>query len=379
MDEFSKNDDMEKEDIVEENTTKDVYDDSLFPDFLWIPLFNEFNDSEEFYQAIETDYEDMQLVLRLKRKYRDFYKWQEAMMIYDQYMDYLADKYGSISVVKNSLEEGYYLDDFVPPKPKLKRTWENKQIMKSGILPARRVVQKMDYDNLKELSDKMFGEVVVNPEDHYLPESNDKKAIKRFAKAVNKEDAIQRVKNLKTRKNYQGTDIIQDFYNRMQSNYNEYGQRINRRDDTESISEISERMEMEKYIDPEIAAYEESLLTNPIVTVNHTQVRKERADQLAIMKAMLNEGYGIEAISGNSMDKRAVKMLKAQLNITDPANTMDFSRMSKKQKKKAKKKLRKQRERSRITDESIQSILSRNKISDDVDNINYRINNLFTK
>ena len=369
-------------DFTKEKKTDEVVDEkSVFPEFLFKPLFNHFDGDDGFYQVVSNEYYNIKEVLKLKRKYRDYHKWSYAMSVYNEYMDYLADKYGSLSVIENSIEEGYPLDDYIPSKPKLKKNPINKAIMKTGIVPAQKSIDGIDKDLVRMISDEMYQapslEDIASLEYDSIPEYTPKGANKRFRKAMDEDERKSRVQNVKMKKSrHSGADIIEDYYNQLQSGgYNAYGQKNYKE---RSLTEIVEEMERREIEDPEIAAYEESLATNPWVYVNGSGMKKERADQLAVIRALMREGYSIENLGGNSsMEKRAVKMLKMEFGITDSISTEDMRNMSKKQRKKAKKKMKKQAKRSQIRDERIDSVLMANKIHHGGNNIDFRINNLF--
>lgn len=376
MDEITKNIPQEP---VEDN-------DDLFPEFLWNPLFNEFDEDDGFYQEIGDEYPYIDDVLRLKRKYRDFYKWQEAMRIYNDYMYFLETKYGSMAIIKNSIEDGIPLDDFIPSVPKLKRNPTNKQIMKTGAIPTKRTVKAIDPDDIKDIVDSIYGDMVNTTSCDFDSDSNkkSKEAIRDqeiFDEIMGVNAMRDRVENVKMKRSARrtnGNDIIDDFYNSVNRiNYDSYGRR--RKEDECSITELVEHMDDEKYIDPAILAYEHDILTQPTAIVRGVTVKKERQNQLDIMKYLLQSGYRIDAIAGASgRDKQAVKMLKMQLGITDAPTTEDMQRMTKKERKKHLKKLKKQSKQARINDNHIDEILFANRINRGDGSLAYRMNNLMS-
>lgn len=71
-------------------------------------------------------------VRNLKRKYKNVTEYSKAMRIYDEYMDFLKDKYGDGKSFKIQKKLNL-IPEKVPAKPKLKSTKFNRFVLKHGI------------------------------------------------------------------------------------------------------------------------------------------------------------------------------------------------------------------------------------------------------
>ena len=113
-------------------------DDDRFPEFLFSYISQDFGDN--YYERGMADTPLLRDAKKIRRKYNDFFDFCDAMEVYREYMELLAEKYGSIKIVKQSAKEGM-IDEYVPPKPKLKNTKKNRQLSAEGVIPSRKVVE----------------------------------------------------------------------------------------------------------------------------------------------------------------------------------------------------------------------------------------------
>lgn len=169
------------------------YDESLFEVYVL-----DFQDN--YHRTYEPKNELEAEARNIKGRYRNINKYRDAVNVYHEYMDYLYQKYGGKKIFKLRKKMGD-VDDFIPPKPRIKKTKEMKFLKKNKIVLS--VVDNknfIDYDAMEKMAKLYSGDI----EDVKLVSSKDK--------YVNKiADDI----NLNTRKSYYGNSNMQAFDNDM--------------------------------------------------------------------------------------------------------------------------------------------------------------------
>lgn len=83
-------------------------------------------------------------VRNMKRQYRDYHKYQEALMDYNDWMFYLEEKYGGRELLKVRIKSGT-MREIVPSKPKIRNNKIFKYYAKHGIAISK--VGKMHLDD----------------------------------------------------------------------------------------------------------------------------------------------------------------------------------------------------------------------------------------
>jgi hypothetical protein len=87
---------------------------------------------------------------RLRRRYKNINEYMNALAIYQEYMVLLMMKHGGPDLFKIKLRDEY-INDFIPPKPRMKNTAKNKMLLKNKILVSSVNINKLDVDKLDEL------------------------------------------------------------------------------------------------------------------------------------------------------------------------------------------------------------------------------------
>lgn len=116
-------------------------------------------------EASITDSESLRRVKSLKRRYRDFGEYCDAVMIFEDYMDELVDKYGGKKRFRNLLLMGI-VKEYIPVIPQLKKTKFNKRYIEGK---ANR--EFVDHDLVRKTvgelpEDQEIKEVVVGTKSH---------------------------------------------------------------------------------------------------------------------------------------------------------------------------------------------------------------------
>lgn len=92
-------------------------------------------------------------VRRLKGRYRDLSKFNQALSIYYGWMSYLENKYGGRDIFKAKLKAGF-ITDYVPKKPRLKNIKSLKFFYKNGIIISGNGTDINIYDDkLNQMTD----------------------------------------------------------------------------------------------------------------------------------------------------------------------------------------------------------------------------------
>lgn len=345
-------------------------DDDLFPSFLFNPVFNDFGDN--YYGKSIAKNELITMVKKLRRRYSNFFDWIDAMEIYDEYMGILADKYGGMRVIKNALKVDA-MPEPVPSEPKLKNTKKNKQYLRSGVVPSRKIdVEPLTDDEILAIARQVFpgttGEDVTE-------EDSQKKLPKEMKKRISKMQEVMAGRNRKQNLyrsvgNNSGTDFIVEYLNQAKRGVYDHSGNY-KGDDTMSITEIVKEDERIANTLPELL---EDELNNQTTIVNGRLVKRKDYEKMEIYKELFGEGIDIIGNFGRSMTKQAVKMVRSQIGDTEPA--------SKKEMKKIKKRTKKEREmieRRRDSNALLEKTLLGNKFSfeNDGTNLSFRLRDLY--
>ena len=303
--------------------------DNIFPDFLFTSLFNDFGDN--YYSKSFVNDEMMSIVKRLRRRYSNFFDWVEAMECYNEYMDFLVEKYGSMSIVKNSIKMGT-IEDSIPGKPKLKSTRKNKQFMRAGVLPSREIGDKqLTKEELLELA----RQAIPGRDGNNVEESDsDKKLPKYIRKQVARMQSDMEGRNRK-RNLYRsvgsnsGTDFIVEYLNQTKRGvYDSSGYRTG--NDDQSIADIVKEEEYIRNTRPERIEDEASDTTK---IVNGRLVYRKQEELIELYKELYSEGIDILGTLGKQMDKKSVKMIRSQIGANEPMTKKELRKMKKRAKK----------------------------------------------
>lgn len=358
-------------DIEEELSQVKNADDTLFPEWLFNPVYNNFGDN--YYSRSFAEDELTTIIKKLRRRYNDFFEWSEAIELYNEYMEKMIDKYGSIRVIKNALEVDM-MDDPIPSKPKLKNNRKNRQFLRAGITPSRKVVDIVLPDEeiltiARQAFPNAMGET-VNESDSLkkLPKEQAKrlKEIQQNLAGKSRRDNLYRAVG-----NNRGTDFIVEYLNQAKRGvYSSSG--INEGGENQCLADIIEEMDRIADTRPELL---EDETDNQTTYKNGRLVRKSEELRMQILEELYKEGIDIFGNMTKSMDKKSVKMVRARIGATEP--------MTKKELKKLKKKNRKEQEkiqRRRDANSILEETLLGNKLdvhTDSNGNLNLRLRDLF--
>lgn len=331
-------------------------DDSLFPDYLFNPIFNDFEDNY-YEKSIVKD--SLSLEARgLRRKYSDFFKYMDAIQVYNAYMDMLVEKYGGKRVIKNAIKEDM-MEDFVPAKPKLKNSRKNREYMKSVLQPSRK--EKIDQPTdewIHVLANTLFPDKTgENVDENELTKKPDKKLEKQIREMTEKMAGVHRRKSM-----YRGTgvsggqsDFIVDYINQVAKG-GKFGTETTFSDsESRSILDIVKEENMANDVPIEIL--EDNINHGGRKIVNGRMVDYDDYRRIETMKELYANGIDIFGKFTKNMSKTSVKMIRSSLGSSAP--------MTKKEKKNLKKRTKQEQKRiakRQDSDRELSRILTRNKI-----------------
>lgn len=109
-----------------------------------------------YHQQLNEPVSDLEREVRnLKGRYRDIIKFNEALIIYDEWMDYLAEKYHGHDMLKKMIKNGI-VSDYVPRKPRLKNNKALKYLYKHKIMVSSSSNNLIREDNLDDYLDEFY-------------------------------------------------------------------------------------------------------------------------------------------------------------------------------------------------------------------------------
>lgn len=346
-------------------------DDSLYPDFLFNPLFNDFDD--DYYQKSFASDELSAMAKKLRRRYSNFFDWVDAMEIYNEYMDKLVEKYGSLKVIKNAMKADV-IEEAVPARPRLKNTKRNRQFSRSGIIPARKVTdESLTSEEMLVIARQTFPDMMGEEIEETNPNAKLPKELRKKVKRMQEQLAgKERKRNLyRSVGNNSGTDFIVEYLNQAKRGvYDSAGNSGNGYENM-SLIDMVEEDERKALIPEEIRELEEM---DPTVFQNGRLIRRSDSIRLDIYKELYSEGIDVIGSLGKRMNKQSVKLIRSHVGATEP--------MTKKEMKKVEKRAKKDRERIERRKDSnrlLEQTLLGNKFSfkEDGDTLSFRLKDLY--
>lgn len=135
------------------NFTK--YDESLFE----VYVLNYDDNYHRDENAPTTEFE--REVRKIKARYRDITKYNGAMALYNEYMSYLQEKHGGPDLYKLKKKAGL-IDDYIPPKPRIKNTRELRYLKKNKIIIGTVGRYLIDDDRFDDIIDMYSEDIDVD-------------------------------------------------------------------------------------------------------------------------------------------------------------------------------------------------------------------------
>lgn len=345
-----------------------IADKSEMPDFLKTPQINE--EFGENYRIVGASTDPVvHSVYRLKKYYTDYWKYIDAIDIYDRYLEYLENAYGNIEIILISAKHGTG-KVFVPDEPKLMNKKANKKLVKSGMVYSR-MVEGVGYDTESLLAaiDRLPKRELCDDEDYEPP----KRIKKLYEKEIMHKTRSERVNNMlsvnSTDPNKQGSDAIIQF---IMSETSNPASNVQKR---RPLTELMEEEHINDYIPDEIL--EDAIMPHIAGIRSDFLVDPKAQAQKDILMALVKNGWNfLNSAGARAMDEDTVRAVKR--SCFDDSNVddieIDYENMSKKQIKKLKKKRAKRERRAKqrmIGDRRLRESLLANRINLSKSNITH--------
>ena len=141
-----------------------------------IVYVNDFGDN--YHRSDNEPSSELELAARkIRRRYRFISDYLTAKAIYESYMELMYDKYGGRELFKIKARSGL-IEDFIPPKPRMKNNRTNKEIMKKKIIISNVKSRDIDVDVINRYLEQ-FDDGGENDIDSFIT-NTDKKAVKLY-------------------------------------------------------------------------------------------------------------------------------------------------------------------------------------------------------
>lgn len=152
---------------------------------LYEPRIHDFGDSyhEEDFKSDDQTESLLVRVKKIRRRYTNWFDYNEACALYDQYMNHLFDKYGG----KDQFDLQCLLGkmyDYIPNYPELRKTKKNKYYRKNKV--TREMVMSDEVDIQEDFIDRSFDKDECTPDKVVVKVKNDDKAEEVYTGAVGK-------------------------------------------------------------------------------------------------------------------------------------------------------------------------------------------------
>lgn len=286
-------------------------DNDGFPDFLFDIKFA-VDEKDPYYEIATGEFQIPDEVLHLRRKYDDFYEWDRAMDIFKEYMERLYNFYGGKSIFKSSYNVGM-VDEYVPQKPKLKMTRENRSIIESGVPPTMKF-EVGPWDAVELM--KKIPPVISNEEidrqirnGTYFDFKPPKKLKKLFNRAARKMQGNHREDTLYRGDTRIGCDLMLAILESFRNGF--YNNAIDDDDDDEDeLYNAIIESQMSPYRDPDVEYWKKHRFDQ--VQVNGQTLTLEQATELEVIEDFAK--LGINLVSGRKKNDIVVKLAKRTLS-----------------------------------------------------------------
>ena len=369
-------DDDKIEDIAEEYAKEALkiashIPNTSIPDFIWQIQQNLFENDDYLLRGACTN-PNILKAYSIGRKYSNYWKYVDAMVIYNDYADFITSLYGDFNMMKNAYYNGLS-SIYIPPKPKLSSRKGNKFASSVSFVPSR-VKDGFEIDN-----DKLSYLINLIPLRDLDKDQNvkftktEKETIKRLFETQNERN---RVNNIYTIGNNESKNKYDNIIAFMTSSISDNTSKAYMEDD--SLSAYIEKMQEEKYEFDFIRERKIADADNPTYVKDGVLVRASETRQLEILEELEKNGFDFIGSSvTEGMNKHAVRAITRKYGNL---NIKDISSMTPKERKKFLKKeaKRKMKERKKvISDRRISEMLLQNKTSFHNDGLSFRLTDLF--
>lgn len=301
-------------------------------------------------------------IQNIRKSYRNIHQWIEACEIYDEYIRQIIDYHGGMEIIQACLDAGETPEGW-KPRPKLKMTKQNKEIVKTGIIPSK--VAKMTDEDWEEayeiMTSRVSTEDVEDLKCNIKPAKGKHKKILGTVARAHIDKTKAKSMSL-TRRDY-ASDIISEYYNSVgdrDTTYSDEGY------EDKSLKELAAMFEEENKVQEWEPVYDEWSKYPEKLRFDHNRMlSNKQCAMVDVMKTLHESGLNI-------LDKSHLKLMdKAEARLY--SREIGQSMLSEKERKKSAKKYKKyQKEREKTlqsradSDRALSRLLTGNKGSANV-------------
>lgn len=340
-----------------------------FPGFLWEPVQNDFSDE---YSIDKHAYIDMGLgkvevnnggeimdsIRDLKNRYKDYFEYIDALDKWYHYYNFIEDTYGNFDFFADMAINGGTAIPF-KRKPKLKNAKKNKYLLEINV-PISRINREdgLTDEQIKELGEELPDQIEIY-EDYYeyvtlLADLN-----KKEEKRLQRENRIRNYRKTSS-VGMPDSDAFMAYINGEVSSSNYGASSIHR-----PLSDELEAFHEYDGLDEDLKRDAMGLRNKPVLNMNYGILMEtgQTQDEMDVYTELAKAGYDVGIMMKRSnMDRKAVKMITRSAGLEE-----DIS--PKKAKKLKKKRMKEERKlyESLSSNESVRSILTKNRVSFNAD------------
>jgi len=261
----------------------------------------------------------------LKRRYPHYADYCQAMLIYNDYMDKLYEKYGNKELFR-LFEKAGKVTEFVPAKPKIKPTSTNKAFKKYNVVLSPKSKSKENYVDvfhmdIEKIYELMNTEAFDPNEEIKIKRFNKDKASKSTLKMIEESESGSSKRFAKARDAamlHGGMDFIADYFG-VKNKYDK---------EKQLKEEYDENLTLQDLLDDNFITEEDLKKdTNEMIWHNGMMIKKSVLEDDAVYKQLNSLGWNTKKIYKNTVNNEGKKGIAYEL----------LKRADKKEKKKNKK------------------------------------------
>lgn len=235
---------------------------------------------------------------KIRRRYKDVNQYLEALSVYKEYMARLMLRHGGPKLFKIKLRDGM-IPEFVPPKPRIKKTPLNKAILKKGIVISSTDSRKVNEDIVERtaqaLSKDVSGDGIYIDTETKVPE---------VEKMIKKGQISPRVEVKKIR-SLSSAEFLEEYFNNKNLLKAKKKQNTPEEDKLIPLTDIMSGKALEDQHDTE----EE----DDIIFYRGNYINRQSADELQLYQKLGELGWNaLKIMKNHGVGNRITKIIKSE-------------------------------------------------------------------
>lgn len=147
-------------------------------------------------------------VRRIRRRYKNIGEFAAASAAYNEYMALLVEKHGGPELFKAKYKDED-IEDFIPPRPRMKNTPVNRYLQKKGILLSSPPKKKPLNPELLSVIDEEYSDRELPVDEIRIDDENVDKSVVKLSKGLQQ---FQEIK-MKDLRDIQSIDYLDEYFN----------------------------------------------------------------------------------------------------------------------------------------------------------------------